>query len=116
MVSALTFIDKALAFERRYELIKQCLLHYETRYKSLIPTDDFIVQNEHTTVRVPFVTVQYITTAGAHRLSLVTSDRRINFYGSLKDIVEVDERLIRCHQSYVVNREAISLYDAKNRL
>lgn|SRR5699024_2246821 len=60
MVSALTFIDKGLPYEERYHVFEQCLLHYEERNNIDVPTDDFIVENAHATVRVPFNKVEYI--------------------------------------------------------
>lgn len=116
MVSALTFIDKALPYEDRYNLIEQCLKHYENRNSTPFKSDDFLVQNDQATIKVPFSTVQYIMTSAPHRLTLVTMDRHINFYGSLKGIGQTDERLLRCHQSYVVNLDAITRYDAADRL
>src|SRR5699024_9661181 len=74
MVSALTFIDKALPYDQRYRMFEQCLLHYQVRNTARIPSDDFIIENANTTVRVPFATVEYIKTDEPHRLVLVTTD------------------------------------------
>lgn len=116
MVSALTFIDKGLPFENRRRLFEECLLHYQERNASYIPLEDFIVENTHTTLRVPFPSVEYIMTDGPHRLALVTKDRLLYFYGTLKEIEELDERLFRCHQSYIVNKMQISSYDAVQKM
>ena|SRR5699024_3426047 len=116
MVSALTFIDKALPYEERYHMFEQCLLHYQTRNTSHIPTDDFIVENANATVKVPFETVEYIKTDEPHRLVLVTTDRVIHFYGTLKSIETMDERLFRCHQSFVVNTSQISSYERSEKM
>lgn len=116
MVSALTFIDKGLPYEERYRLFEQCLLHYYERNLNAVPTDDFIVENNHATVRVPFSSVEYITTDEPHRLALVATDRIIYFYGTLKEMEAVDERLFRCHQSYVVNKEQLYAYDAVEKM
>lgn len=115
MVSALAFIDKNLPHEEHHQLIEKCLLHYEARNRTSIPTDDFIVDNQHATVRVPFEKVVYIMTDGPHRLVLVTTNQRIHFYGTLKEIEKIDQRLLRCHQSYIVNTEQISAYDAAGK-
>ena len=50
-----------------------------------------------------------------HRLALVTLDRIVYFYGTLKEIEIMDERLFRCHQSYIVNTKQMSSYDAKQK-
>jgi len=116
MVSALTFIDKGLDYDERYQMIEQCLFHYETINENTVMTDDFVLTNKHTTVRVPFREVEYVMTAESHRLVLVTDKRMIRFYGSLKEVEDIDERLIRCHRSYVVNREHVKTYDTSERM
>lgn len=116
MVSALTFIDKGLPYDERYRLFEQCLLHYQARNIANVATDDFVVENAHATVRVPFATVEYIMTDEPHRLALVTTDRLIYFYGTLKEIETLDERFVRCHQSYIVNKTQMSSYDATQKM
>src|SRR5690625_4092263 len=116
MVSALTFIDKALSYDDRYHMFEQCLLHYQARNTAHMPADDFIVDNAHTTVRVPFKKVEYIKTDEPHRLMLVTIDRLVHFYGTLKEVETLDDRLLRCHQSFVVNTTQISSYDTTERM
>ncbi|ASI80817.1 response regulator transcription factor [Bacillus cereus group sp. Bc002] len=116
MVSALTFIDKGLPYEERYKVFEQCLLQYEARNKHIIPSDDFIVENSNATVRVPFHEVEYVMTDEPHRLALVTLGRIVYFYGALKEIEIIDERLFRCHQSYIVNTKQMSSYDTKQKM
>ncbi|WP_068677114.1 LytTR family DNA-binding domain-containing protein [Oceanobacillus sp. Castelsardo] len=116
MVSALTFIDKGLPYEERYRMFEQCLFHYQERNMGDVPTDNFIVKNSSATVRIPFATVEYIMTDEPHRLILVTTNRLVNFYGTLKEIESIDKRLLRCHQSYIVNTLQISSYDAKQKM
>ena len=116
MVSALTFIDKGLPYDERFRMFEQCLLHYQARNMADMPADDFIVENARATVRVPFATVEYIMTDGPHRLALVTTDRLVYFYGALKEMETLDNRLFRCHQSYIVNTEQMSSYDATQKM
>src|SRR5690625_3495230 len=49
MVSALAFIDKGLAYEERYPIFEQCLLHYQVRNMADFVNDDFIVENDRAT-------------------------------------------------------------------
>src|SRR5690625_2439746 len=116
MVSALTSIDKGLPFKERYRLFERCLLHYEERNNINIHTDAFIVENARSMIRVPFSNVEYIMTEIPHRLALVTTDRLIHFYRTLKEMETLDERLIRCHQSYLVNKKQMSSYDIKQKM
>lgn len=116
MVSALTFIDKNLQYEERHKLIKQCLIHYKKRNESKQTHDDFILNNKYATVRVPFKDINYIKTSEPHRLLLVTNKRVIQFYSSLKEVQQIDDRLLRCHRSYLVNSEKIKSYNKEKRL
>jgi len=115
MVSALTFIDKGLDEEARYKSLEACLLHYQSSNSKSLPADDFVMETAEATVRLPFAEVEYIMTAGPHRLELVAKNRIIHFYGQLKKIEQLDDRLIRCHQSYVVNVEQVQAYHSKDR-
>ena len=78
-----------------------------------IQEDDFVIDNAHAMVRVPFSSVEYIMTDGPHRLLLTTEKQAIHFYGTLKEIESVDERLLRCHQSYLVNKMQVQKYDSR---
>lgn len=112
MVSALTFIDKGLPFEKRAQYMEQCLQHYAERNRSDEVCDDFVINHANAMVRVPFSSVEYVMTDGPHRLCLVTQKQVSYFYGTLKEIETLDERLIRCHQSYVVNKKQVYMLDA----
>ena len=116
MVSAFTFIDKGLPYDERYHMFEKSLLHYQRSNIMDLPTDDFIVETENATVRVPFAEVEYMMTDRPHRLALVATERMIYFYGTLKEIETLDERLLRCHQSYIVNKAQISSYDAVEKM
>lgn len=116
MVSALTFIDKNLHYDKRNQLIKQCLIHYKKKNESEQTTDDFILNNKYTAVRVPFNEINYIKTSEPHRLVLITDKRVIQFYSSLKEVQQSDARLLRCHRSYLVNHEKIKTYDKEKRM
>lgn len=115
MVSAFTFIDKALSYEERYPIFEKCLLYYQATNKMNLPADDFIVDNTNATVRVPFAEVEYVMTDQPHRLALVATDRIIYFYGTLKEVEQIDERLLRCHQSYLVNKAQIFSFDVREK-
>lgn len=116
MVSALTFIDKGLDYERRYEMIENCLIHYKMRNHNEVIHDDFIVDNEYATVRVPFNDIYYIKTSSPHRLILMTDHRMIQFYGRLKEIESSDKRFFRCHRSYLINKNKIESFDKEKKV
>ena len=113
MVSALTFIDKALPSEVKYEAIEACMAHYVKLNQLKGEEDVLFVENAHTSFKVPFQSVEYIMTDDPHRLSLVTTNQLVQFYGTLKEIEELEPRLIRCHKSYLVNQHHVQAIDHK---
>lgn len=116
MVSALTFIDKGLPVGEKIEIVERCLLHYAERNESARETDDFVVDNEQSTVRIPFDELEFIMTDGPHRLSVVTANRMVQYYGTLKEAELLDVRLLRCHQSYIVNVDCVAVYQVTERV
>lgn len=115
MVSAFTFIDKNAPFANRKQLLEACLAHYVQRNGITPQEDTLLIENAFTTVKVPFHTVEYIMTDEPHRLKLVTMDQLIQFYGSLKEIEQLDARLVRCHKSFLVNKLQLQALDVKQQ-
>lgn len=116
MVSALTFIEKDLSHEKRRDLIAECLVQYVMKNDGLIEKDYFVIDNANTTIKVPFSTVEYIMTDEPHRLQLVTTNQFIQFYGTLKEIEQMDARLVRCHKSVLINKMHVQQLDIKQQV
>ncbi len=115
MVSAFTFIDKNAPFANRKQLLEACLAHYVERNGITAQEDSLLIENAFTTVKVPFHTIEYFMTDEPHRLKLVTVDQLIQFYGTLKEIEQLDSRLVRCHKSYLVNKLQLQALDVKQQ-
>lgn len=116
MVSALTFIDKATPQAKRVQAIRECLQHYIQKNQLQHIEDALVVENTYTSFKVPFHSVEYIMTDEPHRLTLVATNQMIQFYGTLKEMEQLDERLIRCHKSFLVNKQQLMALDSKQQL
>ena len=52
------------------------------------------------------------TSTVIHKINVYTENRMVEFYAQMKDVEEmVDERFIRCHRSYLVNKDKIKFVD-----
>ena len=111
MVSALTFIDKNQPIEIKKLSIRKCLVYYREQNVQAELEDIFFVENAYTSLKIPFHTIEYFCTDEPHRLKLVATNQFVQFYGTLKELEEKDARLIRCHQSFLVNRDKIQSID-----
>lgn len=117
-VSALDFIDKSLNPEEFSHRIESALYYaMENSQKNGQSEELFIFHSSETQFQVPFAEILYFETSStAHKLCLYTYDERIEFYGSMTDIVKMDKRLFQCHRSFIVNPANITRIDRKKRL
>lgn len=107
MVSALTFIEKMTEPDKLKIEIEKCLIKYQLLNQKQEVNDYLIVNNSHSTIKVPISDFYYVMTTEAHRLALFTKNRVLRFYGELRDIENEKSQFIRCHQSYVVNLDKV---------
>lgn len=57
------------------------------------------------------------TSRNIHKVILHAKDRQIEFYGAIKELTSIlDDNFVRCHRSFLVNKNNIKEVDAKNRI
>lgn len=57
------------------------------------------------------------TSANIHKVILHAKDRQIEFSGAIKDLEKVlDDSFVRCHRSFLANRNNIKEIDTQNRI
>nr|WP_278252614.1 LytTR family DNA-binding domain-containing protein [Enterococcus sp. 669A] len=81
-----------------------------------VSDDAFIFQNKYTNLQIPYSDIYYFETTGtSHKLRLVAAKKVLEFYGELKEIETMDERLLRCHRAFVINLDNIVSIDRTNK-
>lgn len=76
----------------------------------------FQVKSGEKVISVDYNDILFFETAvQPHKLILHTVNRQVEFYCKLKDVLEMDERFYRCHNSYVVNKDNIAEIDIARR-
>ncbi|GGE23969.1 competence system response regulator transcription factor ComE [Streptococcus himalayensis] len=119
-VSALDFIDKNLGDDAFKEHIQSAI---EYTKSTLLENQDMVDYFEYSyrggEVRIPYQDILYIETTGAsHKLRIVGKNFFKEFYGTISDIQEKDEksnRFFSCHKSYLANIGNIQGYDKKSK-
>ncbi|WP_202622751.1 response regulator transcription factor [Candidatus Enterococcus huntleyi] len=115
-VSALDFIEKdqeAWVIEKR---VKECLELAKNRTQTSVSTDAFTFESKYTKFQLPFSEILYFETTGSsHKIRLVTTAKIVEFYADLKEIVQMDERLFRCHRAFVINLANVKSIDKTNK-
>lgn len=112
-VSALDFISKEEAdFEKR---IGDCLQYVNVKRQKVDYEDPFVFESKYRKLKLPFSELLYFETSEqAHKIVLITKKQRIEFYANLSDIEKMDDRLYKCHKSFIVNLDNIIEIDKTN--
>lgn len=107
-VAALDFIDKALDDEEFYERVRLAIEYTMDKMGATIAQDSFTFETATAHVQVPFNNILFFETSPTiHKVILHTKEERMEFYASISEVERADDRLFRCHRSFIVNPENI---------
>ena len=118
-VEAMDFVLKDNPAEAELK-IKECLLNAMERYT--LQTNKthkvYTAQVGGRKISVDYDDIFFFETSGnIHKVILHAKDRQIEFSGTIKELEGIlDDSFIRCHRSFLVNRNNIKEADAKNRI
>ncbi len=118
-VEAMDFVLKDTPAEAKVK-IRECLLNAMERYT--LQTNKthkvYTAQVGGRKISVDYDDIFFFETSGnIHKVILHAKDRQIEFSGTIKELEGIlDDSFIRCHRSFLVNRNNIKEADAKNRI
>jgi len=79
--------------------------------------DYYTVKAADTIYRIPMKEILFFETSASHRLTLYSKFQSIEFRGDLSKIEqELPDDYLRVHQSFLVNKEAVSRVDKKRNI
>ncbi|MBN2878797.1 MAG: response regulator transcription factor [Clostridia bacterium] len=117
-VEALDYIIKS-ENEDLNENIRKCILNANKKFISTKKDTKkfFYAKCGQKVLHIPFEEIIYFETSlTPHKVLIHTLKRRIEFYGHIGEIVrELDDRFYKCHKSYIINKDHISMVDKKTR-
>ncbi len=118
-VEAMDFVLKDNPAEIKVK-IRECLLNAMERYT--LQTNKthkiYTTQVGGRKISVDYDDIYFFeTSANIHKVILHAKDRQIEFSGTIKELTSaLDDNFVRCHRSFLVNKNNIKEVDAKNRL
>ncbi|WP_454055177.1 LytR/AlgR family response regulator transcription factor [Clostridium sp. Marseille-Q7071] len=126
-MSYLTFLYKVEAMDyiikNNYDDIRekfhQCVIDANTKYSA--KTTDiqkiFSIKVNDKIINIELNKILFFETSSTiHKIIVHAIDRRVEFYGKMKDIEQkLDSNFYRCHKSYIVNKNNIKEIDIKNK-
>lgn len=116
-VEAMDYITKDKFTDIRQRVI-ECIDTANTRYlqNKYNNIKKFQTKSGDKMISVDYNDILFFETSPQlHKIILHAKNRQVEFYGKLKDILEMDSRFYRCHNSFVVNKDNIAEVDTKNR-
>ena len=118
-VEAMDFILKDNPAETKVK-IRECLLNAIERYT--LQTNKvhkvYSIQTGGRKISVDYEDIFFFeTSSNIHKVVLHAKNRQIEFSGTIKDLINtLDDNFIRCHRSFLVNKNNIKEVDAKKRI
>lgn len=100
--------------------IRECLKNADKKYSYKVNKQDkcFCLKVEDKIISVDYNKIVFFETAPKiHKVVLHGMDRIIEFYSNMKDVEKnLDNRFVRCHRSYIVNKDKIKKVDSSERI
>ena len=118
-VEAMDFVLKDNPAEAKVK-IRECLLNAMERYT--LQTNKthkvYTIQAGGRKISVDYDDIFFFETSGnIHKVILHAKDRQIEFSGTMKELTgTLGGNFVRCHRSFLVNKNNIKEVDAKNRI
>ena len=118
-VEAMDFVLKDNPAEAKVK-IRECLLNAMERY-TLQTNKTHKVYTIHAggrKISVDYNDIFFFETSGnIHKVILHAKDRQIEFSGTIKELAStLEDNFVRCHRSFLVNKNNIKELDVKNRI
>lgn len=118
-IAALDFIVKD-DFESNKNHLIHSLATAFNRYRQLgkeEQTLQFQVKIGSLVRNIPYDEIYFFeSSSNSHKIVMHTKKGLFEFYGTLKDILNLNQRFFRCHKSYIVNLKLIFEINKKDRL
>ncbi|MBD5516772.1 MAG: response regulator transcription factor [Lachnospiraceae bacterium] len=118
-VEAMDFVLKDNPAEAKVK-IRECLLHAWERHtlQTNKVRKTYTIEIGERKISVDYQDILFFeTSSNIHKVVLHAKDRQIEFTGTMKDLENtLDDSFVRCHRSFLANRNNIKEVDTKNRI
>jgi two-component system response regulator AgrA len=116
-IEALDFIPKDIG-NMLSAKINECVeIAYERYLSTSLPDQqNILIKIGSQDIKLKLSEILYIESSTIpHKLIAHLESRKLEFYGKIKDFEDISEKLVRCHQSYIVNIDNINFIDKKRK-
>lgn len=115
-IRALDYIVKD-SIEGIYKRVDECLTFIDEKLRESIDSEYITIENNQCVEKIRYDDILFFETAKKRTLALHTYDSYVEFKGTLKDIEDkLDQRFVKCHRSFIVNKDKVLRIDKKQRI
>lgn len=100
-----------------YKRVEECLIFIDDKLRQMPDHKCIIIDNNQSLHKLKCDDIVFLETVKKRTIALHTNNSYIEFKGTLKEMEDLlDKRFIRCHKSFIVNKDKISSIDKKQRI
>lgn len=115
-IGAIDYIIKG-DFKEVNKRIRECILVAKEKIKNELEKDCFFIDKVDKIEKIKYEDILYFETCKKRFIALRTDNSYIEFSGTLKELEsQLDDRFIRCHKSYIINKSKVKSIDKKQRI
>lgn len=113
-VGAIDYIIKD-NFDEVEKRMRECIIYANSKFMSKDEKGYFIVNTSREVKKINYNDIIYFETSKKRVIGIHLVNSYIEFQGTMKDLEQnLDKRFIRCHRSYIVNKDKVKSID-KNK-
>lgn len=115
-IGAIDYIIKE-DFKEVNKRVRECILVANKKIKDELEEDYFFINKVDKIEKIKYEDILYFETCKKRFIALRTNNSYIEFSGTLKELEsQLDDRFIRCHKSYIINKSKVKSLDKKQRI
>ncbi|MBC6004546.1 MAG: LytTR family DNA-binding domain-containing protein [Paeniclostridium sordellii] len=115
-IGAIDYIIKE-DYEEVKHRIRECIICANNKMKDSLNKDYFFIERLDCIDKIKYEDILYFETCKKRFIGLNTTKSYIEFNGTLKELEKkLDDRFIRCHKSYIVNKNKVRNINKKQRI
>lgn len=115
-IGAIDYIVKG-DFEEVNKRIRECILVVNEKIKNELKRNCFFIEKLDRIEKIKYDDILCFETCKKRFIAVRTKNSYIEFSGTLKELEsQLDERFIRCHKSYIINKSKVKRIDKKQRI
>lgn len=115
-IGAIDYIVKGRE-EEIYKRVRDCLKFIDDKNKQYTLSNCITIENNQSVEKTKYDDIIFFETTKKRTIAVHTYESYVEFKGTLNEIEKkLDKRFIRCHKSFIVNKDKVVKVDKRQRI